>query len=57
MEPLFYVCCQIMSTLGSLLGLSYQEVCVIGNIYVQGVLLVVAAALPLWWTLMQVPFY
>ena len=37
-----------MYALGSLLGLSYEEVCVIGNIYVQGMLLVAAAAMPLW---------
>ena len=48
MEVLFDYCCQIMYALGNLLGLSYQEVCVIGNIYVQGALLVAAAAVPVW---------
>ena len=57
MESLFYFCCQIMSTLGNLLGLSYQEVCVIGNIYVQGALLVAAAALPLWYAYKQEKHY
>lgn len=57
MESLFYFCCHIMSTLGNLLGLSYQEVCVIGNIYVQGALLVAAAALPLWYAYKQEKHY
>lgn len=36
MEWLFDTCCKVMSLLGSLLGLSYKEICVIFNIYVQG---------------------
>ena len=36
MDWLFDICCKIMSGLGSLLGLSYKEICVIGNIHVQG---------------------
>ena len=36
MEWLFEVCCKIMAGLGNLLGLSYKEICVIGNIYLQG---------------------
>lgn len=57
MESLFYVCCEIMYTLGNLLGLSFQEVCVIGNIYVQGALLMAAAALPLWYAFKQEKHY
>jgi hypothetical protein len=57
MEVLFDYCCQIMYALGNLLGLSYQEVCVIGNIYVQGALLVAAAALPLWYAYKQEKHY
>ena len=53
MDTLFYLCCEIMHTLGNLLGLSYQEVCVIGNIYVQGALLVAASAVPLWFAFKQ----
>ena len=53
MDTLFYFCCEIMHTLGNLLGLSYQEVCVIGNIYVQGALLVAASAVPLWFAFRQ----
>ena len=57
MDTLFYLCCEIMHTLGNLLGLSYQEVCVIGNIYVQGALLVAAAAVPLWFAFRQKSHY
>ena len=53
MEALFSLCCGIMYALGSLLGLSYEEVCVIGNIYVQGALLVAATATPLWYAFKQ----
>lgn len=48
MDALFNYCCQIMYALGNLLGLSYREVCVIGNIYVQGTLLVAASIVPVW---------
>ena len=48
MGALFNYCCEIMYALGDLLGLSYQEVCVVGNIYAQGALLVAAAAVPVW---------
>lgn len=57
MDTLFYMCCEIMYTLGNLLGLSYKEVCVIGNIYVQGALLLAAAAVPLWYALKQKSHY
>ena len=36
MEWMFDICCQIMSSLGHFFGLSYKEICVIGNIYIQG---------------------
>ena len=57
MEVLFDYCCQIMYALGNLLGLSYQEVCVIGNIYVQGALLVAASAVPVWFAFKQKSHY
>ena len=57
MEVLFDYCCQIMYALGNLLGLSYREVCVIGNIYVQGALLVAAAAVPVWFAFKQKSHY
>ena len=57
MESLFESCCNVMRALGNLLGLSYQEVCVVGNIYVQGALLVGATALPLWCAFKQQKHY
>lgn len=57
MEVLFDYCCQIMYALGNLLGLSYQEVCVIGNIYVQGALLVATSAVPVWFAFKQKSHY
>ena len=35
---LFMMCCGVMRVLGNILGLTYKEVCVIGNVYLQGVL-------------------
>ena len=46
MEWLFDLCCKIMSAIGEFLGFSYKEICVIGNIYVQGGLLLLSAWLP-----------
>ena len=46
MEWLFEVCCKIMAGLGNLLGLSYKEICVIGNIYLQGGIWVLFAWIP-----------
>ena len=43
---LFDICCKIMSSLGHLLGLSYKEICVIGNIYIQGGILVLSSFAP-----------
>ena len=57
MDSLFYFCCDVMYMLGNLLGLSYQEVCVIGNIYVQGTLLVAASIVPVWFAFKQKSHY
>lgn len=46
MEWLFDICCKIMSSLGDLFGLSYKEICVIGNIYIQGGILVLSSFAP-----------
>lgn len=46
MEWLFDLCCKIMSEIGESLGFSYKEICVIGNIYVQGGLWLLSALLP-----------
>ena len=46
MECLFDICCKIMSGLGSLLGLSYKEICVIGNIHIQGGIWLLSAMIP-----------
>ena len=46
MEWLFDVCCKIMSELGNLLGLSYKEICVIGNIHIQGGIWILFAWIP-----------
>ena len=46
MEWLFDLCCKIMSEIGESLGFSYKEICVIGNIYVQGGLWLLSAWLP-----------
>ena len=46
MEWLFDICCKIMSGLGNLLGLSYKEICVIGNIYLQGGIWILLAWIP-----------
>lgn len=45
--PVFQFCCRVMEQAGKVLGLTYKEVCVIGNIYVQGLLWAVSSALPL----------
>ena len=47
MEWLFDTCCKIMSGLGSLLGLSYKETCVIGNIHIQGGIWLLSAMIPI----------
>ena len=47
MEWLFDICCKIMSGLGSLLGLSYKEICVIGNIHIQGGIWLLSAMIPI----------
>ena len=46
MEWLFDICCKILSGLGSLLGLSYKEICVIGNIHIQGGIWLLSAMIP-----------
>lgn len=46
--PIFQLCCGVMMVLGKLVGLSYKEVCVIGNVYMQGALWVVSSLLPLY---------
>ena len=46
MEWLFDICCKIMSGLGDFLGLSYKEVCVIGNIHIQGGIWLLLAWIP-----------
>ena len=46
MEWLFDICCKIMSGVGNLLGLSYKEVCVIGNIHIQGGIWLLLAWIP-----------
>ena len=46
MEWLFDTCCKIMSGLESLLGLSYKETCVIGNIHIQGGIWLLSAMIP-----------
>ena len=46
MEWLFDICCKIRSGLGSLLGLSYKEICVIGNIHIQGGIWLLSAMIP-----------
>ena len=46
MEWLFDICCKILSGLGSLLGLSYMEICVIGNIHIQGGIWLLSAMIP-----------
>lgn len=45
--PIFQLCCGVMMALGHLVGLSYKEVCVIGNVYMQGGLWVLSSLLPL----------
>ena len=47
MEWLFDICCKILSGLGSLLGLSYKEICVIGNIHIQGGIWLLSAMIPI----------
>ena len=44
---LFMMCCGVMRVLGNILGLTYKEVCVIGNIYLQGVLWAASSLLPM----------
>ena len=44
---LFMVCCGVMRLLGYILGLTYREVCVIGNIYLQGAIWAASSLLPL----------
>lgn len=40
---IFNLCCQIMATGAHLLGLTYKEFCVLGNIYLQSLVLVLSA--------------
>lgn len=40
---IFSLCCQIMATGAHLLGLTYKEFCVLGNIYLQSLVLVLSA--------------
>lgn len=47
MEWLFDICCRIMSSLGDFFGLSYKEICVIGNIHIQGGIWILSALLPI----------
>ena len=47
MEWLFDICCKIMSSLGDFFGLSYKEICVIGNIHIQGGIWLLSALLPI----------
>lgn len=47
MEWLFDICCKIMSSLGDFVGLSYKEICVIGNIHIQGGIWLLSALLPI----------
>lgn len=46
-EWLFDICCKIMSSFGNLIGLSYKEICVIFNLYVQGALWLLTALAPI----------
>lgn len=46
MEWLFDICCKIMSSLGDFFGLSYKEICVIGNIHIQGGIWILLAWIP-----------
>ena len=39
MNALFDACCRLMQFAGQTFGFSYKEICVIGNLYVQGGLL------------------
>lgn len=43
----FLECCGVMAYFAWLLGLTYQEFCVIGNIYMQGAICLLAALAPL----------
>lgn len=47
MEWLFDLCCEIMSGIGHLLGFTYKEICVIGNIHVQGGIWLLSALIPI----------
>ena len=44
--PIFQLCCGVMRTIGNLIGLSYKEICVIGNVYIQGIIWVISSFLP-----------
>ena len=44
---IFLECCGVMAYFAWLLGLTYQEFCVIGNIYLQGAICLLAALAPL----------
>lgn len=44
---LFMMCCGVMRVLGNILGLTYREICVIGNVYLQGVLWAASSLLPM----------
>lgn len=46
--PIFQLCCGVMRTIGNLIGLSYKEICVIGNVYIQGIIWVISSFLPLY---------
>lgn len=45
--PLFQICCYIMYAVGRIVGLGYKEICVIGNVYIQGAIWAISAFLPL----------
>ena len=44
--PLFQICCGIMYVVGCIFGLGYKEICVIGNVYIQGAIWALSAFLP-----------
>lgn len=45
--PLFTLCCGIMYLLGVIFDMTYKEICVVGNIYVQGALWAISSLLPI----------
>ena len=46
-DMLFGYCVSLMSLLGKLTGMTYKEVCVVFNLYVQGAVLMLSGCLPL----------